>query len=256
MPLVSLTLRFFRRELKNRFAGSFTGGLWALVHPLVQLAVYSFVFVQVLKARVPGADAPGYVPFLFTALWPWTGFSEAIQRATTSVQDNAALIGKVALPREVLVIATTAVTFLLNLVGFVVILLVLAWLGKGIHLEGIVPAILLFVPLFALTLGFALIAASVQVFVRDLAQALPQILMLLQFAAPIFFDREQWPANLQRWLSLHPFTFYADAFRALLLHHGEVAPSSYFIAIAVAAIVLFVGHRVFRRLDPHFEDFL
>jgi lipopolysaccharide transport system permease protein len=119
-----------------------------------------------------------------------------------------------------------------------------------------VPAILLFVPLFALTLGFALIAASVQVFVRDLAQALPQVLMLLQFTAPIFFDRAQWPESLQRWLSIHPFTFYADAFRALLLHHGEVGLARYLVAIAIAAIVLFVGHRVFRRLDPHFEDFL
>jgi len=59
MPLASLTLRFIDRELRNRFAGSFTGGLWALIAPLIQLAVYSFVFVHVLSARVPGADAPG-----------------------------------------------------------------------------------------------------------------------------------------------------------------------------------------------------
>src|SRR3982750_2531151 len=105
MSVARLTLRFFRRELENRFAGSFTGGLWALFQPLIQLAVYTFVFVHVLKARIPGADAPGFVPFLVTALWPWIAFSEAIIRSATVVQDNAALIGKVALPREVLVIA-------------------------------------------------------------------------------------------------------------------------------------------------------
>ncbi|MET0230154.1 MAG: ABC transporter permease [Rhodanobacteraceae bacterium] len=255
MSVARLTLRFFRRELENRFAGSFTGGLWALFQPLIQLAVYSFVFVHVMKARIPGADAPGFVPFLVTALWPWFAFSEAIVRSTTVVQDNAALIGKVALPREVLVIATVATSFTVHLTGYIAILVVLALSGTRIDLAGLAPAILLFVPLFALALGFALIAASTQVFVRDLSQALPQVFMLLQFAAPIFYDASQ-TGDFGRWLVLNPFTFYADAFHALLLHHGEVGLRRLAIALAVAAVVLFVGHRVFRRLDPHFEDFL
>ena len=96
MPRSSLILRFIARDLKNRFAGSFSGGLWALLQPLLQLAVYSFVFVHVFKARIPGADAPGYLPFLVVALWPWTAFAEAVLRSTTAIQDNAALIGKVA----------------------------------------------------------------------------------------------------------------------------------------------------------------
>ena len=103
MPAAALTLRFFRRELRNRFAGSFSGGLWALFQPLLQLAVYASSSSTFSRRAIPGADAPGYVPFLVTALWPWTAFSEAILRSTTAIQDNAALIGKVALPREVLV---------------------------------------------------------------------------------------------------------------------------------------------------------
>jgi lipopolysaccharide transport system permease protein len=256
MPAASLTLRFFRRELRNRFAGSFTGGLWALVQPLIQLAVYVFAFVYVFKARVPGADAPGYVPFLVTALWPWTAFSEAIVRSTTAVQDNAALIGKIALPREVLVVATAAVSFAVHLAGFIAILLVLALLGRGISLGGLVPAVLLYIPLFALALGIALICASVQVFVRDLVQALGQIMMLLSFVAPIFYDKAQAPEPARAWLDLNPFTFYADAFRALLLHHGDVSLLRCVVAVVLAALVLFAGHRLFRRLDPHFEDFL
>ena len=256
MSVARLTLRFFRRELRNRFAGSFTGGLWALLQPLVQLAVYAFVFVHVFKSRVPGADAPGYVPFLVTALWPWTAFSESIVRSTTAVQDNAPLIGKVALPREVLVIASVASSFAVHLPGFVAILIALALAGKDVALVGILPAVLMYVPLFALTLGLALICAAVQVFVRDLVQALGQLLLLLMFAAPIFYDKAQVPERVRGWLDLNPFTFYADAFRALLLHHGELSPARIALALATAAIVLFAGHALFRRLDPHFEDFL
>ena len=256
MSVARLTLRFFRRELRNRFAGSFTGGLWALLQPLIQLVIYAFVFVQVLKARVPGADAPDYVPFLVTAMWPWIAFSEAIVRSTTAVQDNAALIGKVALPREVLVVATSAASFAVHICGFVAILIALALAGKGIVIAGLLPAVLLFVPLFALALGIALICAAVQVFVRDLVQALGQLMSVLMFVAPIFYDREQMPERVRGWLDLNPFTFYADAFRAVLLHHGEVSLGRVAVALAIAAIVLLAGHCLFRRLDPHFEDFL
>jgi lipopolysaccharide transport system permease protein len=256
MPFASLTLRFIDRELRNRFAGSFTGGLWALIAPLIQLAVYSFVFVHILPARIPGADAPGYVPFLFAALWPWNALAESLVRSTTVIQENAALIGKIALPREVLVIASASASFIVNLAGFVAIVLVLACTGNDVHLAGLAPAVALYVLLFALSLGLSLAFSAIQVFVRDLAQALGQILMILMFCAPIFYDRMLVSERFGAWLDLNPFTFYADAFRVALLHHGEVDAKHIAIAVATAAIVLLIGHRIFRRLDPHFEDFL
>jgi lipopolysaccharide transport system permease protein len=256
MPLASLTLRFIDRELRNRFAGSFTGGLWALIAPLIQLAVYAFVFVHILPARIPGADAPGYVPFLFAALWPWNALAEALVRSTTVIQENAALIGKIALPREVLVIASASASFIVNLAGFVAIVLVLAFTGNDVHLAGIVPALALYVLLFALSLGLALAFSAIQVFVRDLAQALGQILMILMFCAPVFYDRMLVSDRFRTWLDLNPFTFYADAFRVVLLHHGDVDAKRIAIAVVTAAVVLLIGHRIFRRLDPHFEDFL
>jgi lipopolysaccharide transport system permease protein len=256
MPFASLTLRFIDRELRNRFAGSFTGGLWALIAPLIQLAVYSIVFVYILPARIPGADAPGYVPFLFAALWPWNALAESLVRSTTVIQENAALIGKIALPREVLVIASASASFIVNFAGFIAIVLVLAFAGNDVHLAGLAPAVALYIVLFALSLGLSLAFAAIQVFVRDLAQALGQILMILMFCAPIFYDRMLVSERFRAWLDLNPFTFYADAFRVALLHHGDVDAKRIAIAIATAAIALLIGHRIFERLDPHFEDFL
>ena len=256
MPFASLTLRFIDRDLRNRFAGSFTGGLWALIAPLIQLAVYSVVFVYILPARIPGADAPGYVPFLFAALWPWNALAESLVRSTTIVQENAALIGKVALPREVLVLASASSSFIVNFAGFVAIVAVLAFAGHDVHLAGLVPALALYLTLFAFALGLSLAFSAIQVFVRDLAQALGQILTILMFCAPIFYDRSLVPERYQRWLDLNPFTFYADAFRVALLHHGATSTIRIALSFATAAIVLLIGHRIFKRLDPHFEDFL
>jgi lipopolysaccharide transport system permease protein len=256
MPIDALTLRFIGRELRNRYLGSFSGAFWLLVQPLLQLAIYSFVFVHVFKARLPGADAPGYVPFLVAALWPWTAFADAVQRSATAIQDNAALIGKVAVPRQTLVVSAVSASMLTHLAGFVAMICVLALFRDDVHVGGLVPSLLVFVPLYVLALGIGLICAAFQVFIRDLAQALVQILMLLMFCAPIFYDRAMLPERFQGWIGLHPFTFYADSFRALLLHRGDFRFTGLAIAALLAAAVWWLGRWAFRRLDPHFEDFL
>ena len=256
MPALSLALHFIRRDIRNRYLGSFSGGLWALLQPLIQLAVYGFVFVYVFKASVPGRDAPGYVPFLALGLWPWTAFAEGVTRATTAIQDNAALIGKVALPRAVLVFAAVASSFLIQGLGFCAIVIALRLGGVPIDLLALPLALCGFVQLFILALGFAFLFAAVQVFVRDLAPALPQLLMLWMFASPIFYARESLPERYQGWLDFNPFTHYVEFFRATLLHSGSVGLASQAISLAVALAVLAVGYAVFRRLGPHFEDFL
>lgn len=256
MSRMTLATHFIRRELRERYRGSFTGFGWALLQPLLQLAIYAFVFVQVFKARVPGADAPGYVPFLIVAMWPWVAFSDAVVRSTTAIQDNAALIGKVALPREILVLAPCSASFLLHGGGFIAILVALALSRQGIQLQNLPLALLLYVPMFAYTLGTALLFAALQVFVRDLSQMLGQLLTLMMFAAPIFYDRANLPVQYQHWLDLNPFTFYAEAFRSILLGYGPFPWTSLLIAAGVAMASLALGLWVFRRLDSHFEDFL
>lgn len=256
MSLPLLTLRFCERALRERFSGSFSGGLWALFQPLLQLAVYGFVFVHIFKARVPGVDAPDYLIFLVVALWPWTALAEAILRATTAIEENAALIGKVALPREVLVLASVVASFAIHLVGFLVIVLALAAFGQGVHLAGLAPALLLYVPLFALALGLGLACAAVQVFVRDLVQIVGQLLPLIMFSAPVFYDRSLLPEQYRNLMDLNPFTFYAEGFRTALLHYGTFEWSPVLLACALALAVLLAGRWLFARLDPHFEDFL
>lgn len=256
MSVAALTLRFARRDLSNRFAGSFSGGLWALFQPLLQLAITSFVFVYVFKARVPGVGAPDYVPFLATALWPWVAFAEAVLRSTTAIQDNAALIGKVALPREILVLASVGTSFAIHIVGFIAIMLAMALFGRGIHWELLPVALLLYMPLLVLALGVALICSAIQVFVRDLVQALGQLLPLLMFGAPVYYARDQLPERFRWLLDFNPFTFYAESFRTLMLDYGTFNFRHLGLAIVVAAATLLLGRWLFHRLDPHFEDFL
>lgn len=247
---------FLARDLKNRFLGSFSGGLWALIQPLVQLAIYAFVFVHIFKARLPGADAPGYVPFLMVALWPWTAFSEGVLRATTAIVENAGLIGKVALPREIPVLAAVTASFVLHGAGFVAIVLVMPIFGYTLHLGWLPLAVAVMAVLWVLAVGCALLCAAVQVFVRDLVQVMTQLLTLAMFAAPIFYARAMMPARYQGLIDLHPYTWYAESLRQMLLHGQPPAWLPAGIALLCAVLVFAVGWWVFKRLDAHFEDFL
>ena len=255
MSSASLTLRFISRELRNRFAGSFSGGLWALFQPLLQLAVYSFVFVHVFKARIPGADAPGYVPFLVAALWPWTAFAEAVLRSTTAIQDNAALIGKVAVPHALYVDTRVAGAALVDLAGFGVVLAALPLSGVDLAWSGLpvlVPA-LATVALWGLAAARAL--AVLQVFLRDIAAVIGQLLTLGFFLTPVLYDRTSLPAGVADALAFNPLAPPIEALRAALTGAPVAWPALAASALAgaglLAAATLFM-----RRARSHLEDFL
>jgi len=256
MSALALTSHFVRREIRNRYLGSFSGGLWALIQPLIQLAVYGFVWKYVFRMSAPGGvGGPGIVAFLAMGVWPWNAFSESLVRATTAMQDNAALIGKIALPREILVLSSVASSFLLHALGFCVIVIVFWASGTPIRLLGLPLAAIAFVQLFVLALGLALLFSAVQVFVRDLGQTLTQLMPLWMFAGPVLYPRDYLPERFRAWLDLNPFTFYPEYLREALLGYGSTG-TPWLVAMIVALAVLALGYTVFRRLSAHFEDFL
>jgi lipopolysaccharide transport system permease protein len=252
----NLLRHFVVRDLKQRYLGSFSGGLWAVAQPLLLLAVYAVVFVQVLRVPRPQAIGVDFVPFLVCGLWPWTAFAEALNRGTNAIPEHAGLLAKVALPREVLVLAPVTSSFILHGIGFLAVLAVLALMGKPFHADGLLVALPMFFLLFLFTVGLCLVLASLQVFVRDLAHVLTQFLSLLFFLTPVFYSRESVPPQLAAVLDINPVSAFIDGIRAPMLAYTEFPLSRALMAVALAATSLLLGIAVFRRLSHHFEDFL
>jgi lipopolysaccharide transport system permease protein len=251
-----LLRQFVARDLQQRYLGSLSGGLWALLQPLALLAIYAVVFVEVLKVRLPDRVGADFVPFLVTALWPWTAFAESLNRAVNAFPENASLLSKVALPREVLVLAPVTSSFLVHTTGFIAVLVVLAAIGKPIHASGVLPAALAMILLFGFSAGLALALASLQVFVRDLGHALAQFLTLLFFLSPVFYAPEMLPPRLARWLDANPISSYLGAVRGPLLGMHDNPWSGLLLPLVFAIAALWLGWWVFRRLRRHLEDFL
>jgi len=248
--------RLTRREIRSRFIGSASGWIWLILNPLLLLAVYSFVFGVIFQARVPpGLEMP-FVAWLAVALWPWLMFSEGVLRGAQSIRDHAALISKVAMPREMLVIASVTAVFALHLIGYVAVILVLALIGVDVNWLGLPRMLLALATLYVLTTGLALGLSAIQVYVRDLEQALPTLFMFWFFLTPILYAPSLLPDRYAGWLQYNPMTWWMTEIRDALLHH-EAAPGWAALALVTGSLlVLWAGRSVFRRLSPYFEDFL
>ncbi len=251
-----LLRRLVEREFSQRYLGSLSGPAWALLQPLLLLAVYALVFVQILRVRLPAGDTPlDVVPFLVAGLWPWAAFAESLNRGVAAVPENAALLAKVALPRSLLVVAPVIVAFAVHGVGLVVVGIALALWGRPFDASGLLPATVAYLLLGGFTLGIALLLAAWNVFVRDVGQILGQALTLLFFLSPVFFTREMVPEAFRVAFDLNPLSIYLDLIRAALLATDVDLLPAFAKAAAVAAFALVLGLAVFQRLSPHFEDF-
>lgn len=253
-----LLRELIRRELTSRYLGTFSGGLWALAQPLLQLAIYGYVFTYVFRARLPAEEfgSVGFLSFLAIGLWPWNAFAESLNRSTTVIPDSAGLLGKIALPRAMLVAAPVLAGFVLHAAGFALVLTVL-WVGGWLPLHStalLAPLLLLCLMFF--TLGLAWFFAAVAVFVRDIAQALPQLLLLLFFLTPVLYPRSLVPERLQVLSDFNPLALFIGLFRQCLLGIGTYGVAHVLTLAALTAFVLWAGYRAFQRLSPHFEDFL
>ena len=252
----TLLFQLVKRDFQQRYIGSAAGWVWGLIHPLVLLASYIFIFGICLRMK-PGAGeaTQNYPMFLFAGMLPWLLFAETVQRSSASLVEQANLITRTVFPSEIVPLAI----FLSSLIGHLLALL-LAIAGAVIVAGRINPAIAL-LPFIMLLLGFfavgiGWIAASLHVYLRDTAQVLAVILTLWFWVTPILLSENQFPAWAGFLVNANPLAYVVRAYREVLL--GRNMPSlrefGLMSAFAISAFVL--GGLFFRYLKRGFADVL
>lgn len=252
----ALFLGFVGRELRNRYAGSISGALWAFLHPIAQLAIFAFVFAAIFRSRAGSLDETQFIAFYATGLWPWLAFREGLARGTASLQNAAHLIKKIAFPNELVVGAAVTATFVVHLGGFAVALVALKLFNQPIDFIGVPVALLASATLFCVALGLSFALSAIQLIIRDVEQVLGPILDLLFFLTPILYPLAAVPKSLQPLVSANPLTFLLERLHDALLFRPGLPEGADFVALACGMLALLAGHAVFRRLSPHFEDFV
>ena len=253
-------LVFFRnlvtRQIRQDYLENLTGFGWLLIQPLVLLAVYAFVFSTIFQARLPESAGVSFVPFLAVAFWPWTAFSESIIKASGSIRAHGALIGKVAFATEMLPLASVTATFLMHSIGYVAVLVVLYLTGVDLHFMTLpLVAVLLFL-FWMLASAIAMMACTLQVFIKDVAQILPPLMTFWFFSTPIVYSAELIPERLSWVLDWNLAAWFVGMFRGLLLYGSlDLSWGSLFIVLSLP-VFFWLGLRFIRRFSGHFEDFL
>lgn len=252
----ALLRTFIAREIQGSIKGSNLGWFWLVLSPVLLLMVYTLVFGVVFQARVPEGLSVPFVAWLGVALWPWLAFSDGILRASGSLVRHGAILSKVPIPALVFPIASQTSAFLLHSLGYAVILLVLYVVGVPIAPLALPYVVLLLLSLYLFSLGFSILIASLQVFIRDVELLLPTFLMLWFFLTPILYPPDLLPDPARSWLALNPMAWWMAEFRAAVLE-GKAAPDGTFAGLVLVAVCMpLLARAFFYRVEPHFKDFM
>ncbi len=244
------------KDIKSRYAGSLFGPLWIIATPMYQILLYTFLFSVILRMRFEeGSGTSSFVVYLLAGLIPWLFFAEATARGISAFIDNAHLIKKVKFPLEVCVatvIISSAVTFLIYVLFYLIMLIAMGILNYHTLPLFILPVIIVVLLISGLSFGLG----SIAVFFRDITPAVAMILNLLFFLTPIVYPAGAIPANL-RWLfNLNPFYFIVEMSRNVLVR-GRMPDSVSVIYPSICALVIFfAGYYIFNRTKEAFKDIL
>lgn len=252
----TLLRQMVRRDFERRFVGSTVGWIWGLVHPLVQLGVWSFVFHYCLQMKVPeGQGTENYPVYLFCGYLPWMLFQDVVQRSATSLVENANLITKTVFPSEMIPVSiflsalvNHALTVLLALVA------VAMWGGGLTPMAGLV--LIYWIPLALLGVGVGWMVSSLQVYLRDTAQVTLVVLTLWFWLTPIFMTAREVPERFRFLISFNPLAYAVTGYRERLLAESWPNWTEFSILLLFSAGVFAAGGAIFRQLKRGFADVL
>lgn len=237
-----------RKEIRGKYKGSFLGVLWSFVNPLLTTLVYAIVFPFILKNA-----QEHYTTFIVIAILPWSFFTTVISQGTNCVLVNGGILKKVYFPREVLPISI-AVSGLINfLISCLIIAIFLIFSGIGFSWHLVFLPIVILIQ-FILTLGIILLTSSIDVYVRDLEYIINFFISMLFYATPVLYSMDMFPSKIQKILHLNPMTTIIESYRNIFYYHQVPNMLGLLLVFIFSLIVLFIGIKVFKKLEKGFAE--
>jgi lipopolysaccharide transport system permease protein len=243
-------------DIRARYSGSMLGVAWTFLNPLILLSVYVALYVFILRVRLPGSRSTSpleYTLVIFAGLIPWFGFSESTSTSLSSIVGNPNLIHNTAFPAPILPVKAVLVSMVGQAVGLVFLLLLLAatdhvsihWLFLPVALSAQV----------LLSLGLGWVLAVLNVFIRDLGQAVSHVLLFLMLVSPIAYTREfLGQSRLRLLLDLNPLSYLINLYRDPLVY-GQLPRTIDLVGASLLGLaVFFLGFRFFVRIKPYLVD--
>lgn len=236
-----------QREFQSKYRNSLLGATWSVLNPLAMIVVYTVIFAQVMRAKLPGVDSTfGYSIYLCAGVLTWGWFAEITGRAQNMFLENANLLKKLSFPRlclPVTVVANASINFAI-VFGLFSAFLVISGNFPGW------PYLALF-PVFAIQIAFAIglgISLGVlNVFFRDVGQFFGIILQFWFWLTPIVYSASILPERVRPLIALNPLANLMTAYQTILVTGQWPQWHTLWPATLIAGLLCLAGFRLFRK---------
>jgi ABC-type polysaccharide/polyol phosphate export permease len=242
----NLVLKDFRIRYRNMSLGV----LWSLLNPLIMMGVLTFVFSNIFKN-----PRPHFPLFILCGMVPYNFFTIAWLTGTTSIVDNAPLIKRVPVPREVVPITTVLACCIHLLVQVALLLAFALFSGEGFNRQWYwLPVVWALEIVFVC--GLAMLSASLNVFIRDTRYVVESTNLVLFWLVPVFYDFGDVPARFRHIYDLNPVASLVILLRRILLDAKPPDGPTHTLLklLAVSVVVFIVGLVAFHRMKPRFYE--
>lgn len=242
---------FIKRDFHIRYRNMSLGVMWSVLNPLVMMSVLTFVSTFVF----PGRTIEEYAISTLCGLVPFNFFTVTWVTGTSCLSDNANLIKRVPVPREIVPVASVLANAAQLLVQLLLLLVLVAIFGRGIHTNWLfIPVLWVLYLLFAC--GLVLISSAVNVFVRDTRYIVESACTLLFWLVPIFYPFESIPQSYRGVYLFNPVAAMVMAMRRILMQMESPGTTIIWKLAIVSAVTLTIGYFAFRKMKRKFYEYL
>lgn len=247
------------REIRGKYQGSLLGIAWTVLNPLLMLALYTFVFTVIFKARwTTQGDVASYGTFdfaiiLFAGLIMHAFLADILSIAPKSMLSNRNYVKKVVFPLHALPVVLTGTALFHLAIKLLVLVVFIFTVRHSVPITALY-APLICVPLVIIALGLAYIVSALGVYLRDITQLMPQIVTALLFLGPILYSSEAAPAPLRPFLMFNPLAVPVEQLRRATIFGQQ--PEWHLVGIhaLVSLGILLAGYWIFKALKRGFAD--
>jgi lipopolysaccharide transport system permease protein len=236
-----------QREFQSKYRNSLLGAAWTVLNPLAMIVVYTVIFAQVMRAKLPGVDSTfAYSIYLCAGVITWGLFAEITGRAQNMFLEHANLIKKLSFPRlclPVTVVANAGLNFAI-VFGLFTAFLVVSGNFPGWAYLALLPILAIQVA-FAIGLGISL--GVLNVFFRDIGQFFGIVLQFWFWLTPIVYPVTILPERFQSLMSFNPMAPLIAAYQTILVSGHWPNWQTLWPVTVLALLLCGLGFHLFRK---------
>lgn len=236
-----------KREFQSKYRNSLLGAAWTIINPLAMIVVYTVIFSQIMRAKLPGIDSSfAYSIYLCAGILTWGLFAEILGRGQNIFLDNANLLKKISFPRlclPVIAILNAGVNFSI-VFGIFLGFLVVAGFWPGLVIVAVIPVLIVQL-LFAVGLGMTL--GVLNVFFRDVGQFFGIFLQFWFWFTPVVYPATILPEPVQPLMAWNPMYPLVQACQGIFVSGQWPDWHSLLYPLVLGLAMCFFGMRLFRQ---------